>query len=89
MLTLGLTLGIRHNIIEACRLDHKDSIILSVYSMLMNHLYEMQHSLRLKSKGLKNLERALEVTAVSQSRLVDSVIQTHFLNMDNDYRKMD
>ena len=86
MIKLGLTLRIRHNIIEACRLDHKDSIILSVYSMLINHWYKTQDGLGLKSKGLKKLKRALKAPAVGQSLLVDSVIRTHFLNMDKDYR---
>ena len=80
MLALGLTLGIRHYIIEACTLNHKNSISYAVYSMLMNHWYETQDGLGLKSKGLKNLERALEAPAVGQSHLVDSVVWTHFLN---------
>ena len=84
MLALGSTLRIKPNIIEACRLDHKDSIIYAVYSMLMNHWYKTQDGLGLNSEGLQNLKRALEAPDVGQSRLVDSVIRTHFLNMDKD-----
>ena len=82
MLKLGLTLGVNVNVIKACRLDHHNSITNAVFEMLYHKWYKTQDGLRLKSEGLKRLEKALKTPTVGQNILVESVIGSHFLRMD-------
>ena len=77
MRRLGIELRVKVNVIIACREDNR-SITDAVFDMLYQKWYKEQDGLGLRSKGLKELERALAAPCVRQNILISSVINHHF-----------
>ena len=76
MFEVGISLYIDSDTIEACRENNRSSIVQAVYEMLYQKWYKEQDGLGMKSKGLKELKRAIKNT--HKAGCMERILHKHF-----------